>query len=79
MKCPHCKEPLIIPYHSVMNADQYGTSNMVATECCGRGITVIPLRRYDVEPYDGSEITDDWGHEIKKTKKKTLARARNVQ
>ena len=59
--CPHCGNELKVPERAYFNCDQYGTSAVVATECCGHGVRIQPVRSYRITVYDGNMTDDDWG------------------
>lgn len=65
MKCPHCGKTLKVPDYALVTADTYHKSCTVVTECCHNAVSVIPVRSFRVEKYNGSRTQDDWGNNIK--------------
>ncbi|MDF9909577.1 UNVERIFIED_ORG: hypothetical protein OKW14_001503 [Pantoea brenneri] len=63
MECPHCKKELSYPEYAWSNAYQYKKSCTVATDCCGKAISVTPRFTVDVQKSDATG-TDDWGSPI---------------
>lgn len=61
MKCPHGNHEAEIPTRAEYNADAYGKSVMVKTDCCDRPVRVIPIRSLRLEAYEGDKTEDDWG------------------
>lgn len=65
MKCPHCKEELILDNSVHCNVDTYGEPVIAVARCCGKGVMVRPIRKIAVDPYIGSRTEDDWGNPLK--------------
>ena len=65
MKCPNCESTLDVDQCVYLNADTYGKTNVITTNCCGEAITVRPIRTYEVRRYEGNRSEDDWGNPIK--------------
>lgn len=66
MECPHCKQELKLAPRVLWNVDQYQNFALAATECCGNGVDVQPIRSYRVTRYAGAATEDDWGVEFTK-------------
>lgn len=65
MECPHCKKELKVNPVVFMNADIYSRTNLIVTQCCGKPVTLTPVRTYSVSQYKGERTEDDWGNDIK--------------
>lgn len=66
MQCPCCDKELLAPTYAYHNADAYGSTSTVVTECCGELVSITPLRSYRVDKYTGDVRTeDDWGTPVK--------------
>lgn len=63
--CPHCDKELKLPPYAKWNADQYGQSVLVVTLCCGKAVTVRPVRSFNIEAYVGPRTEDDWANTFK--------------
>lgn len=61
MKCPHCNEELKLEPYVVGNVDVYDKVALGKAQCCGKGVTVHPVRSVRVEKYLGNMKIDDWG------------------
>jgi len=60
-QCVHCNKRLLIPNRAWHNADNYNKAVNVTTECCGKMITITPVRTYRIDKYLGDNTEDDWG------------------
>lgn len=61
MLCPHCQNYIKYPeyaWHSVKQNDEPCT---VATICCGKPVTIIPMFTVEIEAAETFGETDDWG------------------
>lgn len=61
MNCPHCSKPLQLMPRAYIHADTYGRHNASTTECCGKIVTVHPIRSYRIEKDTQNRKEDDWG------------------
>lgn len=68
MKCPQCKKVLKLEPYVIGNVDAYGQPVLAKAQCCGLPVMVYPIRKIEVEVYDGHRTADDWGDEFKKAK-----------
>lgn len=74
MKCPNCKKDIVIPTKAYLNLETYnvGGSVLVATNCCNFGVNIKKKISYEITPYIGNKIEDDWGNKIIKNDKRTI-------
>jgi len=68
MKCPNCNKDIEISSTAFRNAESYSLDSSVLahSECCGIGFEVEAIISFNITPYFGSRIEDDWGIPIKK-------------
>lgn len=66
MKCPHCNEELSVPQRCLINAETYHNSVLAITNCCGKGVNIRPITKFDITAYTGTKTEDDWGEKFKK-------------
>lgn len=68
MKCDNCDKEVIIPDIAQSNMRTYHMSCVTISECCGVAYSVNPIViiKYDIRPYKGSQVEDDWGNDITK-------------
>lgn len=67
-KCIICKEELKVPARCFIYAENYKQRVTATTECCGNLIVITPHVTFEVSPYRGDAIVDDWGVPIKRKK-----------
>jgi hypothetical protein len=63
MKCPQCGGELKYPDYAWSNMYQYRKACTVRTECCGKGVRLIPRMEVEVLKAIGAK-GDDWGNAI---------------
>lgn len=61
MKCPHGDHELKMAPRVLWNVEHYNENALGATECCGHGVTVQPIRSLRITKYVGPKTEDDWG------------------
>lgn len=66
MICPHCGREAQIPDEVLINVDTYGGSKLTVTKCCGRGVWVRSLKRYQIQRDDTGSKQDSWGRPLKR-------------
>lgn len=62
--CPHCGENPNIPEKAMLNAEIYRLQPLVKTNCCGKGVNIITITSFSLQPYKGGRKEDDWGDEF---------------
>lgn len=65
MECPHCKDKLKVASYCFSNADIFSQSCAATTECCGRLVTIRPIRKFEVTINKSGKTEDDWGVPVK--------------
>lgn len=64
VQCPHCSKPLQVKSVAEYNANAYRQPVLAVTLCCGKGVTLTPVRSVSVTAYKGPKDQDDWGFDL---------------
>lgn len=64
MNCPNCHKEIKINQVVFSNCEQYHTTNLAVSKCCGAPFLVAAKVSFVVTPYTGSKTEDDWGDPI---------------
>ncbi len=58
--CPHCGNAFKAIPQGFDNADTYNRAVTVRADCCGRAVTITPVRHFRLS--QSGRHQDDWGH-----------------
>lgn len=66
MKCDECGKEVVFNENVLLNIESYRKPVIAISKCCGIAYIVSPRMSYNVFPYKGKNVEDDWGNPIKK-------------
>ena len=63
MICPCCKKDLILHTPAIITSVEiYQKEQIAKTKCCNQLITIKPVMKFYLTPYNGIQTEDNWGN-----------------